>query len=573
MPKKSGPQVSKLHIDRRIRRILLFEISFVIGLYALLFFVSSIFLGQQSKVTDQILSRFQMTSSVQSIERLMILNSNLVRSYQLHPDDKKFEALAKNHSEFADLLDKTKDRLDTLNTAEARQLNEEIKLSDQLIKNYLTIVSTSNALIGKSVLSTVASHKARNTLNKEFPTIASNKPPAELEQDLLKLEEDSINIAGNWRTLVEQDITRLKDRLTLSQQLRTGVLVLQALLVIIALVVISYTYVLPSFEKILKQVIIQNEELLRADGMKTEFISIASHQLRTPLSVIKWALAVILKPEVEKNLEPSHREMLAQAKISADNVIALVGNLLNLSRIEQGRLEHHPQPTNIVPIIQNIIKDMQPIAERRKVALSTESPSEIVELTVDPLLFKEVIQNLVDNAIAYNRENGMVKIIIRKKERSWVIYVADTGYGIPPEDMKNLFTKFYRGANARTIRPNGSGIGLYFIKKIMQIHGGKIRVESEPNQGTIFTLVFPFESKIKAKGSSSETHGLASNIASQTAITQPIPTTPPEAPAPPVTALPEALPVQAPSTPPTPPLPPSTPPAPPLPPAPTLTQS
>lgn len=505
---KAGPQVNKLHIDRRIRRILLFEILFVIFLYAILFLLSSLFLGQQTTVTDQILSRFQMVNQVQSVERLMIQNSNLVRSYRLSPEDKKFETIVLNHSQFSDLLDKTKDRLETLKTSEASNLKEEIKLSDELIKNYLEIVSNSNALVGKNVLTAVAAHKARNSLNREFPVAPTDKSPAELESELVRLEEDSVNIAANWRTLAEQDITRLTDKLAFSQNLRAAVLVLQALLVIIGLVVISYTYVLPSFEKILKQVIVQNEELLRADGMKTEFLSIASHQLRTPLSVIKWALSAILKSNEEKNLTGPQQQMLQEAKNSADSVIDLVGNLLNLSRIEQGRLEMHPSLTELLPIIQQVVRDVMPIAAKKQVQVAESHSVEGALAEVDPLLFKEVVQNLVDNAVSYNREKGLVKVTLRAKNKGFVVDVADTGYGIMPEDMQNLFTKFYRGANARTIRPNGSGIGLYFIKKIVQLHGGKISVESEPDRGTVFSVYFP----AKVKGGRDETAGEQPNF-------------------------------------------------------------
>lgn len=492
MRRPAKPRVDQLHIDRRIRRILLFELIFVCTLYLILFVFSNIFINQQNKVTAQILSRFQTNANVQDLERVMRANTNLVRSYRIEASELKFEMIVKNHSQLGELLDTVKGRLEATKVEEAAQLTEEQKLADKLIQNYLAIISTSNALLGRDVLTAVAAYKQAAQGQTAGRIIETSQTPAELEAELTQLEEESTGIINNWRTVVNQDIDRLKNKLSNSQQFRAISLLIQAVLVIFGLGIISYTYVLPSFEKLFKQVLTQNEELLRADSLKTEFISIASHQLRTPLSVIKWSLSVLLKPD-NKELAQPQIELLRQAKTGVDTVVKLVGTLLNLSRIEQGRLEHRPQATDIVPIIKDLVKDMVPIAAKKEITLTAECSQPEISLMVDPLLFKEIIQNLVDNAITYNRPKGSVKITVRKKTDNWAIDVADTGYGIAPEDMKSLFTKFFRGVNARTIRPNGSGLGLYFIQKIVQLHHGKISVESEPNQGSIFTVTFPIQ--------------------------------------------------------------------------------
>lgn len=494
MRRPTEPRVDRLHIDRRIRRILLFELVFVCLLYLLLFIVSNIFINQQNKVTSQILSRFQVNTQVDALERTIRANTNLVRSYRIDPNDQKFATIVKNHSQLGELLDGIKLRLEKTKVEEASQIGEEVVLADKLIQNYLAIITTSNSLIGRDVLSAVAAYRQAAKGQATVQTVETNQTAAELEAQLTKLEEESTAITDNWRVTVNQDIDRLKNKLAFSQQLRAITLFIQAVLVILGLGIISYTYVLPSFEKLFKQIITQNEELLRADNLKTEFISIASHQLRTPLSVIKWSLAILLKPTNKpeaKPLEPGQVDLLNQAKASVDTVVKLVGTLLNLSRIEQGRLEHHPKATDIVPIVQELVKDMGPLAAKRQISLTAECEEPKIDLMVDPLLFKEIIQNLVDNAITYNRPNGTVKIIVYRKDSSWHIDVADTGYGIAPEDLKNLFVKFFRGVNARTIRPNGSGLGLYFIQKIVLLHHGKITVESEPNQGSVFSVRFP----------------------------------------------------------------------------------
>lgn len=264
---------------------------------------------------------------------------------------------------------------------------------------------------------------------------------------------------------------------------------IQAFLTIGGLAFLSYAYVLPAFATIILQLREQNEQLLKADAMKSEFLSIASHQIKTPLSVIKWSLALLLK--ADQPTSANQKTLLAQAKTSAETVIKLVGNLLNLSRMEQGRLAYHPVPTEVTAIIRSIVNDALPLAKLSNISIVAQLPSTKLDLTVDPLLFREVIQNLVDNAIAYNKPGGSVTVTARELGRHWLFDVADTGMGIKPTELKNLFTKFYRTSQARSIRPDGSGLGLYFIKKIAALHGGTIKGASQYGQGTIFTLVLP----------------------------------------------------------------------------------
>lgn len=505
MKHKSEPRVDRLQIDHRIRRILLLEIILVFTFYLILFIITNAFLIQQNKVTDYILSRFQMTVNVQNLGRLSLQYVNNVNNYRLKPTEESYEALVRNNSDFSDLLNKVKDRLDVLTPSEAGRLKEEQQISNKLLEDHQEMTAVSGALLGRPVLSPTAIH--RQGAAAIATAAVANKTPEELDQRFQSLQKESVDTILEWRSLAEQDITRLKEKLVISQRLRTVAIVIQALFVILSLIIIGYTYVLPSFEGLFKQVMLQNEELIRNDSLKTEFLSIASHQLRTPLSVIKWSLSLFLK-QSDAKLDDKQKEMLNQAKLSADTVIKLVSNLLNLSRIEQGRLHYHPQEADLVPLLQEIVKQSETQAAAKKVRVILDNKEKSIKVTVDPLLFKEVIQNLVDNAIAYNRPDGTVTLTTREKGGQWVIDVADTGYGIPPEDMKNLFTKFYRGTNARTIRPDGSGLGLYFIKKIVTRHGGKIGVESELNKGTMFSISWPIHAKPASKSESEEQKGI-----------------------------------------------------------------
>lgn len=489
MKHKSEPRIDELHVNRKIRRVLAFEIIFVVTLFIIVFAAGNIFLKQQNQANTRLQSRYKLIVAVQHIEQLILINLNLINSYRLLPAETTFTELVKNHTNFIEAINSTQKQLEQTSNYEASELAAEKKISEELTQQYLKLIDTSNSLLGKEVLSTITAYKINQRQASDQAKIITDRPTTELAKDLDSLSQQATASTNQWAKYAQTDIEKLQKNLKKSQLYYSLIVLIQAILVIGGLILLSYRYVLPEFEKILKQFILQNEKLIKADTMKTEFLSIASHQLRTPLSVIKWSLALLLKPK--QGLNPNQQTMIGQAKTSAETVIKLVGNLLNLSRIEQGRLAYKPVVTNIVPIIKTIIDDVQLMAMAKNVRISTDIKESAINLMVDPLLFEELIQNLVDNAIAYNRQNGIVKVSAREKEHHWYIDVADTGIGIMPEDIKNLFTKFYRGLNARAVRPDGSGLGLYFINKIAEIHGAKIKVESEPNQGTVFTVVLP----------------------------------------------------------------------------------
>ena len=233
------------------------------------------------------------------------------------------------------------------------------------------------------------------------------------------------------------------------------------------------------------------------DRQKSEFISLASHQLRTPLGSMRWNLE-ILESEI-KSLPEMAQDRLREALKSNLRVIRLVGDLLNVTRIEEGRINDEPALTDIVEIIQSAVKEMEPEAENRKVSLEIKiKKPNIPQINIDPKRFREVIQNLLSNAVKYTLKGGKVEIDVDATDDSFEISVSDTGIGIPEKDKSRIFDKFMRAANASRVDAEGSGLGLFIVKSFIERWGGKLSFESEENKGTTFYVSLPIVQKVPA---------------------------------------------------------------------------
>jgi len=233
-------------------------------------------------------------------------------------------------------------------------------------------------------------------------------------------------------------------------------------------------------------------ELLRS---KTEFISIASHQLRTPLTGIHWALESLAK----ENFNPEQKQLVDNALMTAVKLTKIVNDLLDVSKIEEGKFGYEFQNINIISFIEEIVEGTKDLAKQFKVKVYFEKPNEeSIIVMADPQKLSIVISNLIDNAIRYNVENGEVKIgIERIKDGPYIkISVKDTGIGIPEGEISKLFTKFFRAENVIKLATEGSGLGLYIVKNIVLRHGGKVWTESEINRGTTFYFTLPTDPKL-----------------------------------------------------------------------------
>lgn len=233
-----------------------------------------------------------------------------------------------------------------------------------------------------------------------------------------------------------------------------------------------------------------NEKLRDLDKMKSEFVSLATHQLRTPLSGVRWSLSMLLNGEIGE-LTPEQKLYVMKTYESNNRMITLINDMLQADRMESGTLKFKFTQTNLMPLFENVLIELAALADKRKIKVNLKADENIPPLTIDPEHMRIVIQNLVDNAIKYSRENSSVDIEVTKTDSTVSITVRDHGIGIPEANQKNIFKRFFRAPNAVHTETDGTGLGLYIVESIIQKHRGTIRFESKENEGTTFFVTLP----------------------------------------------------------------------------------
>ncbi len=226
------------------------------------------------------------------------------------------------------------------------------------------------------------------------------------------------------------------------------------------------------------------------EKIKSEFISIASHKLRTPLSAIKWVIKMALDGDVGK-LNDEQFELLDKAYKSNERIIGLVNNLLNVSRIEEGRFGYNFKNISFKEPLDVINDYAQTLATKNKINFSISYDGELPSVYIDQDRIILVLQNLVDNAMKYTPSSGKIEINI-KNTKAWLnVSVKDNGVGIPSDDQKKLFTKFFRAKNVVRMQTEGSGLGLFIVKNIIEKHNGKMNIKSKEGIGTEISFSLP----------------------------------------------------------------------------------
>jgi len=224
------------------------------------------------------------------------------------------------------------------------------------------------------------------------------------------------------------------------------------------------------------------------DKMKSEFVSVASHQLRTPLTGIKWFVDLMLRGKAGE-VTADQKDFLTQIHDSNERMIGLVEDLLNVSRIEAGGTKFviKKVPTDIIPILDSLATDLVGLAEKHEVKIihDTNFPKTL-SLNVDPEKIRQVFGNLLSNSVKYSHEGGIVTIGVTTDDKTSTFSIKDTGLGIPANQQNRVFEKFFRADNVQTKDTDGTGLGLYVVKAIVEGHGGTLRFESKENMGTTF---------------------------------------------------------------------------------------
>ncbi|MGZ6005038.1 MAG: GAF domain-containing sensor histidine kinase [Candidatus Saccharimonadales bacterium] len=242
-------------------------------------------------------------------------------------------------------------------------------------------------------------------------------------------------------------------------------------------------------QRVVKQLQTTNAKLRALDETKDEFISMASHQLRTPLTTVKGYVSMVLEGDAGKISEPQ-RKLLDQSFLSAQRMVYLIADLLNVSRLRTGKFVIDAVPTNLADVVEGEIQQLIETAKARNLELTYDKPKTFPTLMLDETKIRQVIMNFADNAIYYTPSGGHIKVGLAETPDSIEFTVVDDGIGVPKAVQHHLFTKFYRADNAKEARPDGTGLGLFMAQKVIVAQGGAIVFRSEEGKGSTFGFSF-----------------------------------------------------------------------------------
>lgn len=231
------------------------------------------------------------------------------------------------------------------------------------------------------------------------------------------------------------------------------------------------------------------------DEMKSEFVTLAAHQLRTPTSAVKWSLNMLLQGDLGK-LNEEQEEIIEQAYKTNNKVIRLVRDLLNISQIEQGKYLSKLTLSSIEEIIQSVVNSNEQEIEGKKIKIELREPeTQLPKVMIDRQKMEIAIKNIFGNALRYTLPKGRISIFIEMGEKEIKVQIKDTGIGIPKDQQARVFSKFFRATNVMKMETEGTGIGLFISKNIIEAHGGRIWFESQENKGTTFFFILPVDGR------------------------------------------------------------------------------
>lgn len=239
-----------------------------------------------------------------------------------------------------------------------------------------------------------------------------------------------------------------------------------------------------------KELQASNDKLKALDEAKDEFVSMASHQLRTPLTSVKGYISMVLEGDAGK-INDTQKQMLGQALFSSQRMVYLISDLLNVSRLKTGKFVIEPKPIFLPDLVESEMSQLYEGATAKNITLQYAKPKKFTTVNLDEMKIRQVVMNFTDNAIYYTPNGGKITVELKDKKDSIEFTVKDTGIGVPKAERHKLFEKFYRAENARKARPDGTGLGLFMAKKVIVAQGGSILFDSKEGKGSTFGFSFP----------------------------------------------------------------------------------
>ncbi len=250
-------------------------------------------------------------------------------------------------------------------------------------------------------------------------------------------------------------------------------------------------------ENATKELRASNSILRQLDKTKDEFVGMASHQLRTPLTSVKGYISMVLEGDAGK-VSDMQRKFLEEAFMSSERMVRLIDDFLNVSRIQNGKFIIDKHEVDLSKVVEQEIESLAPSAKMRNMKFVYNPPSDFPMIKLDEGKIRQVIMNFADNALYYSRDNTKIVIDLSVDRKDVVFTVKDTGIGVPISEQAQLFTKFYRASNARKQRPDGTGVGLYLAKKVIDAHGGEVIFLSIEGKGSMFGFRLPIDQVIES---------------------------------------------------------------------------
>jgi len=232
------------------------------------------------------------------------------------------------------------------------------------------------------------------------------------------------------------------------------------------------------------------EKLAEANRLKTEFVNIVAHQLRTPLSAIRWSVGFLLGGKATR-LNSQQYEQIELIQSNVKRLIRLVDDLLDVSRVEQGRIVLKKEKIDLGELAKEMIEQYSSYARASDISLKLKAEKKLPLISADSEKIKIVLQNLIDNAIRYSKKSGKVQIKLSKENGYIKCEVKDNGVGIPKNEQKYIFRKFFRSSNILRRQTRGTGLGLFITKAFINLHNGRIGFKSEENKGSVFWFELP----------------------------------------------------------------------------------